>query len=40
MPPIHMTGRAPGFDYDLFFEVDPGTQSVFPFGTSSSSTSF
>jgi len=30
MPPIPMTGRAPGFDYDLLFEVDPGTQDVYP----------
>lgn len=30
MPPIHMTGRAPGFAYDLLWEVDPGTQDVYP----------
>lgn len=30
MPPIHMTGRAPDFDYDLLWEVDPGTQGVYP----------
>jgi hypothetical protein len=30
MQPIHMTGRAPGFDYDLLFEVDPGTQDAYP----------
>jgi hypothetical protein len=30
MPPIHMTGRAPGLDYDLLFEVDPGTEDVYP----------
>jgi hypothetical protein len=30
IPPILMTGRAPGFDYDLLFEVDPGTEEVHP----------
>ena len=30
IPPIHMTGRAPGFDYDLLSEVDPGTQDAYP----------
>jgi hypothetical protein len=30
MPPILMTGRAPGFDYDLLFEVDPGTEVAYP----------
>ncbi len=30
MPPIHMTGRVPGFDYDLLFEVDPGMEEVYP----------
>ena len=30
MPPIRMMGRAPGFDYDLLFEVDPGTEEVYP----------
>ena len=28
--PVLMTGRAPGFDYDLLFEVEPGTENVFP----------
>src|SRR5262245_37310353 len=28
--PILMTGRAPGFDYDLFFEVEPGTENAYP----------
>jgi hypothetical protein len=28
MPPIHMAGRHPSFDYDLLFEVDPGTENV------------
>ena len=31
IPPILMTGRLPDFDYDLLFEVNPGTeQQVFP----------
>jgi len=30
MPPILMTGRAPGFNFDLLFEVDAGTQDVYP----------
>lgn len=30
MPPIHMPGRAPGFDYDLLFEVEWGTENVYP----------
>jgi hypothetical protein len=30
IPPIHMTGRLPDFDYDLLFEVDPGTTEVYP----------
>jgi hypothetical protein len=25
-----MTGRAPGFDYELFFEVEPGTENAYP----------
>jgi len=25
-----MTGRAPGFEYDLLFEVEPGTENVYP----------
>ena len=28
--PILMTGRAPGFAYDLLFEVVPGTEDVYP----------
>jgi hypothetical protein len=30
MPPIHMVGRAPGFEYDLLFEVERGTENVYP----------
>jgi hypothetical protein len=30
MPPILMVGRAPGVDYDLLFEVEPGTENVYP----------
>jgi hypothetical protein len=30
IPPIHMMGRAPGFEYDLLFEVERGTENVYP----------
>ncbi len=30
MPPIHMMGRPKGFDYDLLFEVAPGTEVAYP----------
>jgi len=29
-PPLIMHGRAPGFAYDLLWEVEPGTRDVFP----------
>lgn len=29
-PPLYMLGRAPGFDYDLLWEVEPGTENVYP----------
>ena len=29
-PPLYMLGRAPGFDYDLLWEVEPGTENVSP----------
>jgi hypothetical protein len=29
-PPLYMLGRVPGFDYDLLWEVEPGTESVSP----------
>jgi hypothetical protein len=28
--PLYMLGRAPGFDYDLLWEVEPGTKNVYP----------
>ena len=30
IPPILMMGRPAGFDYDLLFEVDPGSEEVYP----------
>ena len=30
IPPILMTGRAPGLEYDLLFEVERGTENVYP----------
>jgi hypothetical protein len=30
LPPIPMVGRPQGFDYDLLFEVDWGTENVYP----------
>lgn len=30
VPPIYMIGRAPGFSYDLLWEVEPGTENVYP----------
>jgi hypothetical protein len=30
IPPILMMGRAPGFDYDLLFEVERGTEKAHP----------
>jgi hypothetical protein len=30
MPPIPMAGRLPDFDYDVLFEVNPGTTQAFP----------
>ncbi len=29
-PPLYMFGRAPGFQYDLLWEVHPGTEDVYP----------